>query len=79
MTSAQYKSLSQEERTAYYNGQYFLFGRFCHCICGAWIMASAPVVGNVRTIHYSVCAQVQEITRKEEAALNAFKARRMRR
>lgn len=79
MTPARYKLLSQEERTAYCDGQYFLFGRYCHCICGAWIMASAPVVGNVRAIHYSVCAPMQEVMRKDEAAMATFKAQRARR
>ena len=37
-------------------------------------MASAPVVGNVRAIHYSVCAPMQEVMRKDEAAMATFKA-----
>ena len=48
-------------------------------MCGEWIMDSAPVVGDVRTIHYRVCAPMQEVIRKDEAAMAAFKAQRARR
>ena len=71
--------LSQRAKDAQKNGEYFLFGRYHHCLCGTWILDSAPTVGDVRVIHYEGCAWMQDLIREQDAAMAAFKAQRMRR
>jgi len=79
MTNVPFLWLSKKAKDVYASAEYFLFGRCHHCLCGAWILDSAPVIGDLRAIHYTTCTWAQDEAAKRETEMAAFKAQRVRR